>query len=29
MDTKKMKKVKDLITSDEIQTRIPYLIELE
>ena len=29
MDTKKIKKVKDLITSDEIQTRIPYLIELE
>ena len=29
MDTKKMKKVKNLITSDEIQTRIPYLIELE
>ena len=29
MDTKKMKKVKDLITSDEIQIRIPYLIELE
>tara|TARA_X000001036_G_scaffold308834_1_gene287521 strand:- start:121 stop:1875 length:1755 start_codon:yes stop_codon:yes gene_type:complete len=29
MDIKKMKKVKDLITSDEIQTRIPYLIELE
>ena len=29
MNTKKMKKVKDLITSDEIQTRIPYLIELE
>ena len=27
--TKKIKKVKDLITSDEIQTRIPYLIELE
>ena len=29
IDTKKIKKVKDLITSDEIQTRIPYLIELE
>lgn len=29
MDTKKIKKVKDLITSDDIQTRIPYLIELE
>ena len=29
MDIKKMKKVKNLITSDEIQTRIPYLIELE
>ena len=29
MDTKKIKKFKDLITSDEIQTRIPYLIELE
>ena len=29
MDTKKMKKVKNLITSDEIQTRIPYIIELE
>jgi protease-4 len=29
IDTKKMKKVKDLITSDKIQTRIPYLIELE
>ena len=29
MDTKKIKKVKNLITSDEIQTRIPYLIELE
>ncbi|MBL6873991.1 MAG: signal peptide peptidase SppA [Flavobacteriales bacterium] len=29
MDTKKIKKVKDLITSYEIQTRIPYLIELE
>ena len=29
MDTKKMKKVKDLITSYEIQTRIPYIIELE
>jgi len=29
IDTKKMEKVKDLITSDEIQTRIPYLIELE
>ena len=29
MDTKKIKKVKDLITSDKIQTRIPYLIELE
>mgnify|MGYP000253319838 CR=1 FL=1 len=27
--TKKIKKVKDLVTSDEIQTRIPYLIELE
>ncbi len=29
IDTKKMTKVKNLITSDEIQTRIPYLIELE
>jgi protease-4 len=29
IDTKKIKKVKDLITSDKIQTRIPYLIELE
>ena len=29
IDTKKMKKFKNLITSDEIQTRIPYLIELE
>jgi protease-4 len=29
IDTKNIKKVKDLITSDEIQTRIPYLIELE
>ena len=29
IDTKKLKKVKDLITSDKIQTRIPYLIELE
>ena len=29
IDTKKIKKVKDLVTSDEIQTRIPYLIELE
>ena len=29
IDTKKIKKVKDLITSDEIQTRITYLIELE
>ena len=29
IDTKKIKKVKDLIKSDEIQTRIPYLIELE
>ena len=29
MDTKKIKKVKNLITSDRIQTRIPYLIELE
>jgi protease-4 len=29
IDTKNIKKIKDLITSDEIQTRIPYLIELE
>ena len=29
IDTKKIKKVKNLITSDRIQTRIPYLIELE
>ena len=29
IDTKKIKKVIDLITSDKIQTRIPYLIELE
>lgn len=29
IDTKKLKKVKNLITSDKIQTRIPYLIELE
>ena len=29
IDTKKIKKVKDLVKSDEIQTRIPYLIELE
>jgi protease-4 len=29
IDTKKIKKIKDLITSDKIQTRIPYLIELE
>ena len=29
IETKKIKKVKDLITSDKIQTRIPYLIELE
>ena len=29
IDTKKIKKVKNLITSDRIQTRIPYLIVLE
>lgn len=29
IDTKKIKKVKNFITTDRIQTRIPYLIELE